>query len=117
MTTPYPPAPAAAPFGFGTLTPDAVAGAQLAPAPAAPVADPVPAGPVPGAIVQWTEYDVYDELHPERVRYGIVVGYDAAGAAQVLALGESRQLGHFAPVPTTEGPHGPTIADLTALAA
>lgn len=100
--------PATAPFGFAPVTDP---GAVPAPA-AAPVAD--PAAPALGSPVTWTEYDVYDELHPERVRYGLVVSYDENGAAQVLPLGDARHVAHFAPA-TAKG--GPTVADLTPLSA
>jgi hypothetical protein len=99
------------PFGFAT-----------APAPAAAPGDPAPAAapagdsrPPAGCVVSWTEYDVYDELHPETTRYGLVLAYDEHGAALVLPVGDARQLAHFGPVPTEEGPHGPTVADLTVL--
>jgi len=75
--------------------------------------------PPVGTVVQWSDYDIYDELQPERERVGLVMSYDESGAAQVLPLGEAsgRSLAHFAPVPTDEGPHGPTVADLTPLTA
>jgi hypothetical protein len=109
MTTP--PQPTTAPFGFA---PVADPGAVPAPA-AAPVPD-VPAAPplALGSPVTWTEHDIYDELHPQRVRYGLVVSYDENGAAQVLPLGDARHVAHFAPA-TAKG--GPTVADLTPLGA
>lgn len=105
MTTP-------APFGFATDP--APAPVPVPTAPPVPVAQPV-AGPGVGSLVSFTEVDVYDEAQPYRTRYGVVVGYDANGAAQVLVLGNGHQLAHFAPVPTEEGPHGPLVTDLTAV--
>lgn len=102
------------PFSFASPAPTA------APAPAADVvsvASPAPAAtPVPlvGTLVSWNEYDVYDELQPQRLRYGVVVAYDEHGAAQVLALGEHRHAAHFGPTPADPSqPHGPVVADLT----
>lgn len=103
MTTP--------PFGFAPVAPVAPAAAAAVP----PVPAAAPDLPPVGGLVTWPEYDVYDELRPEKVRFGLVVGYDPAGAAQVLTL-HYDGLAHFGPVPTTEGPHGPTVADLTVLA-
>lgn len=102
--------PTEAPFGF---IPVNEPGAVADPA-AALVSAPAPAAPALGSPVTWTEYDVYDELHPERVRYGLVVSYDEAGAAQVLPLGDARHVAHFAPA-TAKG--GPTVLDLTPLGA
>jgi hypothetical protein len=104
MTTPPP-------FGFAN---DVAAAAAVPPVPAqAPVVAAADV-PAPGSLVTWTEYDTYDELHPERVCYGLVVGYDEHGAAQVLAVGEARRAAHFGPTPADpSAPHGPVVADLT----
>lgn len=102
-----PPQPTTAPFGFGA----AAAAPVAAPADAAPA----PAGPDLGRVVSWTEFDVYDEHRPEVTRYGVVVEYDATGAAQVLPLGQGHRA-HFPPAAAApEGYTGPTVADLTVI--
>lgn len=105
MTTP--------PFGFSNAPVAPVAAATPA---AAPVAAAVPAGPPVGSLVTWTEDDIYSETHPVCTRYGLVVSYDANGAAQVLTIGQARHAAHFAPVPADGSePQGATVAALTVL--
>lgn len=104
-----PPQPTTAPFGFGPAVPGAVPVAAAVPD---LTKDAAAAVPPLGAVVAWTEYDVYDEHTPERTRYGVVAGYDATGAAQVVVLGHV--CAHF-PAAAPEGHTGPAVADLTVI--
>ncbi|MFE7413140.1 hypothetical protein [Streptomyces laurentii] len=95
-------------FGFGTAPTNAVEhqDVEQAPEPARP------APPERGAVVRWTETDPYDDLAPQKVRYGVVIEHTADGAALVLQLGEIRNAAHFGPgAPTSE--QDPVVSNLT----
>jgi hypothetical protein len=103
------------PLGF-TFDGDAFLKTALGGAPAAvepePEPEPLPEPPERGTVVRWTEHDPYDELAPEKVRYGVVIEHTSEGAALVLQLGEIRDAAHFAPTSPHDG-QAPVVGHLT----
>ncbi|MFD9242734.1 hypothetical protein ACFV0D_12540 [Streptomyces sp. NPDC059556] len=102
------------PFGFNFDGESVVRTMTGAAAPVVePDPEPRPEPPARGAVVRWTEYDQYDELNPQKVRYGVVIEHTEDGAALVLQLGEIRDAAHFAPGTAQSGAQEPVVKNLT----